>query len=90
LTFEPGSLASFVLPEIANSYRVLEQDQEEFVVCLLKQATREDKERWFVQRNLTPNTNFFSQKLWLALHEDDILLVLQGFLEPLEQTEEEE
>jgi len=59
---------------------------------LLKKAKKQDKYRWYQQAGVNPTatTQFFSQHLWLALHGEETLLVLEGFLEPANMQEWEE
>jgi hypothetical protein len=65
----------------------VELEQEEHTALLLKRASRQDKIDLFRRRGITriPEPGFFRQHLWVAIIEEEIVLVLEGFMTLLQR-----
>jgi hypothetical protein len=62
--------------------------EEHFIVMLIKPATKKEKYDFLNRVGIyRPEPKFFQQHFWLALFEDTITLVLEGFLTPLTKEE---
>ena len=84
--FRSGDLVALTLPEIRYKGSFfggeVELEQEEHTALLLKRASRQDKIELFRRRGITriPEPGFFRQHLWVAIVEEEIVLVLEGFM----------
>ena len=89
--FEPSKFANLVLPELRSDNGLVQYDSEEYLVLLVKPASKQDKSLYCNQPGLLlrPQPAFFSQHFWLAIHEEQVILAMNGFLEPFEMKESE-
>jgi hypothetical protein len=89
--FKKGSIVKLVIPSIVNDDGLIKRQEENYFVMLVGKATKKQKYELFenVKINAINNQKFFSQHFWLILHEDEITLALEGFLEPVNMIEME-
>lgn len=88
-SFKPKTFAKLVLPE-TTLYQsdLVELEQEEHLVLLVKRASKKEKYEWLARHNRPfPYAIFFRQHFWIAISGEETVLALEGFLEPLEMGE---
>lgn len=90
--FRSGSIVNFVLPENRNCYGVVKTETVITPVLLVKKLSKQEKYQWYERMGISPanDPGFFSQHFWLSLHGEEALLVMEGFLEPVNMEELEE